>query len=111
MTLTPGTTAPTAAPPAAPIAASCATRGFWAHAPRAAVPASVRARIDLRIALSPVVLSCSNMRTPQATAVDGACYKRRNDDAASSFRSRDNASERKPREDVKSLFNQLNSRQ
>src|ERR1041384_6851077 len=54
ITLTPGTTAPTAAPPAAPIAASCATRGFCAHAPRAAVPASVRARMDLRIALSPV---------------------------------------------------------
>src|SRR4029079_3579775 len=61
MTLTPGTTAPTAAPPAAPIAASCATRELVAHAPRAAVLASVIARMDCRIAVSPVQLNCMNM--------------------------------------------------
>src|SRR4029079_17766301 len=108
MTLTPGTTAPTAAPPAAPIAASCATRELVAHAPRAAVVASGRAKMDLRIALSPVLLSCMNMRTRQTTAGDGACYKRRNDDGASSFRTRDNASGRLRAVGVKSLFNRLN---
>jgi hypothetical protein len=31
------------------------------------------------------------MRTPLPSAHDGACYKRWNDDKASSFRNRDNA--------------------
>jgi hypothetical protein len=67
------------------------------------------AKIDLRIALSPVQLSCMNMRTPaDATAGDGACYKRRNDDGASSFRTRDNASVQVRADGVKSLFNLLN---
>src|SRR5207237_9006282 len=109
MTPTPGATAPTTAPPAAPIAAPSATRGLLAHAPRTAVLASVKARKDLRIALSPVQLSCRNMRTVGASAGDGACYKRRNDDGASSFRLRDNASGRVHADGVKPLFNRLDS--
>jgi hypothetical protein len=48
------------------------------------------------------------MRTPVPSADDGACYKRWNDDLATSFRSRDNRLERKAADSVKSLFNQLN---
>jgi hypothetical protein len=45
--------------------------------------------MDLRIALSPVVLSCRNMRRTLRPPRGGACYKRRNDDCGSSFRNRD----------------------
>src|SRR6476661_7113095 len=55
ITLTPGTTAPIAAPPTPPIAASRVTAGLVAHAPSMAVLPSVKARMDLRIALSPVL--------------------------------------------------------
>jgi arsenate reductase (glutaredoxin) len=65
--------------------------------------------MDLRIALSPVVLSCLNMRrTPARPPSSGACHKRRNDDCGSSFRNRDNARARNPPVRVKSLFNRLN---
>jgi len=48
------------------------------------------------------------MRTSLPTAGDGACYRRRNDDCGSSFRSRDNAIDRNSPPAVKSLFNLLN---
>jgi len=44
---------------------------------------------------------------PNATAGDGACYKRRNDDSASSFRRRDKACVRVAALDVKFAFNGL----
>jgi hypothetical protein len=65
--------------------------------------------IGLRIALSPVQLSCQNMlRTQKGSAIGGACYRRRNDDMAASFRNRDNACRENDVSDVKSLFNFLN---
>ena len=49
------------------------------------------------------------MRQATATAGDGACYKRRNDDKASSFRKCDKANSNGGGESVKSSFNRLNS--
>src|SRR3954453_2536501 len=111
MTLTPGTTAPTAAPPTPPIAASWATRGLLAHAPRVTVVASVSARIDLCIALSPVQLSCRTMSRASASADGAACHEGWNDDVDASFRRRDNSALRNERIAVKCLFNLLNQRQ
>ena len=51
------------------------------------------------------------MRTPPPSAGDGTCYKRWNDDCASSFRLRDNTSAANPRALVKYLFNRLNPHQ
>ena len=48
------------------------------------------------------------MRTPPPSAGDGTCYKRCNDDGASSFRKRDNDGSGKRRTVVKSLFKHLN---
>jgi hypothetical protein len=65
--------------------------------------------MDLRIALSPVQLSCRNMLHAQtAPPGGGACYSHRNDDLAASFRKRDNAGRRNDALPVKSLFNRLN---
>jgi hypothetical protein len=49
------------------------------------------------------------MRTPLPSVGDGACYKRWNDDLASSFRSRDKGLARTASGGIKSLFNQLKS--
>jgi hypothetical protein len=65
--------------------------------------------MDLRIALSPVQLSCRNMRHAQtAPPGGGACYRRRNDDVAASFRNRDNGCAINDISMIKSLFNRLN---
>jgi hypothetical protein len=69
----------------------------------------VSARIGLRIALSPVQLSCLNMlRTLNGSAVGGTCYRRRNEDIAASFRNRDNSRRENDFSGVKSLFKFLN---
>jgi hypothetical protein len=67
--------------------------------------------MDIRIALSPILLSCWNMRTPPSTAADDACHRRGNDGKSASFRARDNARPSNPLPAVKSLFNLLNFRQ
>ena len=48
------------------------------------------------------------LRTQKGSAVGGACYRRRNDDEAASFRNRDNAPHQNILIIIKSLFNFLN---
>jgi hypothetical protein len=55
------------------------------------VPASASARIELRIALSPVQIELPEHASHgQGFTGRGACYMRRNEDNRSSFRNRDN---------------------